>query len=111
MYQLLDAAGFWVPALWLVLVALTMLVAAERRTAAAWLAASSIGGLLSLLVALLVARGVVIDELGSGTDYELVGSIWDVLVSQLHWEIGVAFVISVVVLVLVAVLGRRRRSE
>ena len=30
-YELLDAAGFWVPALWLVLVALTMLVATERR--------------------------------------------------------------------------------
>ncbi len=108
-YQLLDAAGFWVPAIWLVLVVLTMLVATERRKAAVWLAASSIGGLLSLVVALLVARGVVMDELGSNTDYELVGSVWDVLVSGLYWAIGVGFFICVAVLVLVAVLGRRRQ--
>ena len=37
-YNLLDAAGFWLPALWLVLVVLTLLVATERRRAAVWLA-------------------------------------------------------------------------
>lgn len=110
-YQLLDAAGFWVPAIWLVLVALTMLVATERRKAAAWLAASSIGGLLSLVVALVVARGVVIDELGSSTDNELVGSIWDVLVSSLYWAIGIGFVICVLVLVVVALTRRKSVSR
>ena len=109
-YDLLDAAGFVVPAIWLVLVVLTMLLAPERRKAAVWLAASSIGGLLSLVVALLVARGVLIEELGSSTDYEVIGAIWDVLVSRLYWAIGVGFVACVVVLVLVAVLGRRRQT-
>jgi hypothetical protein len=107
-YDLLDAAGFWVPALWLVLVALTMLAATERGRAAVWLAATSIGGLLSLAVGLLIARGVVIEELGSSTDYDLIGAIWDVLVTSLYWAIGVGFFFCVVVLVLVAVLGRRR---
>ncbi len=106
-YDLLDAAGFWVPALWLVLVALTMLAATERRKAAVWLAATSIGGLLSLVVGLLIARGVLIDELGSSTDYDLIGAIWDVLVTSLYWAIGIGFFFCVVVLVLVAILGRR----
>ena len=87
----------------------TMLVAPVRRSAAAWLAASSIGGLLSLVVALVVARGILVEELGSGSDYELVGSIWDVLVSRLYWAIGIGFVVCVAVLVLVLVLGRRRQ--
>jgi len=107
-YDLLDAAGFWVPALWLVLVALTMLAATERRKAAVWLAATSIGGLLSLVVGLLIARGVLIDELGSSTDYDLIGAIWDVLVASLYWAIGIGFFFCVVVLALVAILGRRR---
>jgi hypothetical protein len=107
-YELLDAAGFWVPALWLVLVALALLVSTERRRATVWLAVGSIIGLLALVLGLVVARGVLVSELGSSTDDELVRSIWDVLVSPLYWTIGVGLAVSVVVLVLVAVLGRRR---
>lgn len=109
LYGLLDAAGFWVPALWVVLVVLTLLVAAERRRAAGWLAAGSIGGLLLLVLALVMARGVLVSELGSSGEDELVRAIWDVLVARLYWAIGVGFVIAVAVLVLVAVLGRRGR--
>jgi hypothetical protein len=107
-YGLLDAAGFWVPALWLVLVGLTLLLAAERRRAAVWLAVGSIVGLLALVLGLLAARGVLVSELGSATDDELVRAIWDVLVERLYWAIGIGFLVSVVVLVLMAVLGRRR---
>jgi len=104
-YELLDAAGFWLPVLWVVLVGLTLLLAAERRRAAVWLAVGSIVGLLALVLGLLAARGVLIGELGSGTDDELVRAIWDVLVERLISEIGIGFVVSVVVLVLMAVLG------
>ena len=108
-YGLLDAAGFWVPALWVVLVALTLLVAPQRRRAAGWLAVGSIGGMIFLALGLLLARGVLVNELGSSGDDELVRAIWDVLVARLYWAIGVGFVIGVGVLVLVAVLGKRPR--
>ncbi|HWM73124.1 MAG TPA: hypothetical protein VNQ53_05255 [Nocardioides sp.] len=111
-YELLDAAGFWLPAFWLLLVVLTLLVAAERRRAAIWLALGSIGGLLLLVLGLVIARNVLIDELGSNSSYELIRSVWDVLVERLYWWIGVGFVVSIAVLVLMAVLGRRRpRAE
>jgi hypothetical protein len=108
-YELLDAAGFWLPVLWLVLVVATLLIATERRRAVGWLAWGSIAGLLLLSVGLLLARAAVVNELGSSDDDELVRAIWDVLVSQLYWAIGVGFLIAAAALVLVLVLGRRRR--
>ena len=110
-YDLLDAAGFWTPVLWLALVVLTLVLATERRRAAIWLALGSIGGLVLLLVGLLIARTVLVAELGSSTDYELVRAIWDVLVERLYWWIGVGFVVSVAVVVLMVVLGRRPMSR
>jgi hypothetical protein len=110
-YNLLDAAGFWLPALWLVLAVLTLLLATERRRAAVWLALGTIGGLLLLVVGLLIARTVLVEELGSNSDYELIRAIWDVLVERLYWWIGVGFVVSLAVLVLMAVLGRRRPAD
>jgi cytochrome c biogenesis protein CcdA len=107
-YELLDAAGFSLPVLWLVLVVATLLVATERRRAVGWLAWGSIAGLLLLSVGLLLARAAVVNELGSSDDDELVRAIWDVLVSRLYYAIGVAFLIAVAVLVVRAVLGRRR---
>ena len=107
-YALLDAAGFWVPALWLVLVVLTLLVASERRRAAVWLAVGSIIGLLMLVLGLVVARGALVSELGSSTDDDLIRAIWDVLVSRLYWAIGIGFVVSIAVLLVMAVVGRRR---
>jgi hypothetical protein len=107
-YGLLDAAGFWAPALWLVLVVLSLLVASERRRAAVWLAVGSIIGLVVLALGLLAARGVLVAELGSATDDELVRAIWDVLVDRLYWAIGVGVAVSIVVLVVMTVLGRRR---
>ena len=107
-YDLLDAAGFWLPALWLVLVVLTVLVATERRRAGVWLAAGSIGGLLLLVVGLLIARNVLVDELGANSDHELIRAVWDVLVERLYWWIGVGFLVSIGVLVVMVVLGRRR---
>lgn len=108
-YQLLDAAGFWVPTLWVVLVALTLLVATERRRALVWLAIGSIVGIVLLVLGLLAARGVLVGELGSGTDDDVVRAIWDVLVSRLYWACGVGSVVAVATLVGVAVVGRRAR--
>jgi hypothetical protein len=108
LYELLDAAGFWLPALWLVLVAAALLVAPERRRAVRWLAWGSIAGLMALSVVLLLARAAVVNQLGSSGDDELVRAIWDVLVSRLYYAIGVMFLVAVAVLLLTAVLGRRR---
>jgi hypothetical protein len=110
-YELLDAAGFWLPIAWLVLVVATLLVAPQRLRALAWLAWGSIGGLLLLAIGLLLARGAVVSELGSSDDDELVRAIWDVLVSRLYWAIGIGFLIAVVVLVVCGLLGRRRTTR
>lgn len=107
-YDLLDGAGFWLPAVWLVLVVLTLLLANERRRAAVWLALGSIGGLLLLVVGVVIARTVLVAELGSTTDYELIEAVWDVLVERLYWWTGVGFIVSVAVVALMVVLGRRR---
>lgn len=110
-YELLDAAGFWLPVAWLVLVGVTLLVATERRRAVGWLAWGSIAGLAALSVVLLLARATVVTELGSSGDDALVRAIWDVLVSRLYYAIGVAILVAVAVLVLRAVLGRRRTGR
>jgi hypothetical protein len=111
-YELLDAAGIWLPVLWVLLAVATLLVAPQRRRAAIWLACGSIGGLVLLVAGLLLARGVLVSELGSGgSDDDLVRAIWDVLVSRLYYAIGVVFLIAVVVLALTAVLGRRERRR
>lgn len=106
-YQLLDAAGLWVPALWVVLVALTLLVAAERRRALVWLAVGSVIGLVVLVLGLLAARGVLVGELGSSTEDDVVRAVWDVLVSKLYWATGIGFVVAVAAIVLAALLPRR----
>lgn len=110
-YELLDAAGFWLPALWLVLVAATLLVAPERLRALRWLAWGSIGGLLLLVAGLLLARAAVIGEVGSSVDEELVRAVWDVLVVRLYYAIGAVALVAAVVLVIAAVLGRRRYAS
>lgn len=107
-YAALDAAGFWLPALWVVLVALTLVLATDRRRAVVWLALGSIVGLVLLVLGLLLARGVLVGELGSSSDYDLVRSVWDVLVSRLYWWTGIGFVAAVAALVAATVLGRRR---
>ena len=66
-------------------------------------------GCSRLSVGLLVARGVLIDELGSSTDYEVIGSIWDVLVSRLYWAIGGGFVVCLAVLVIVVLTRSKAR--
>ena len=50
---------------------------------------------------------MLVAELGSNSDYELVRAVWDILVERLYWWIGVGFVVSVAVVLLMAVLGRR----
>jgi hypothetical protein len=110
-YRLLDAAGFWVPALWVVLVALTLLIATERRRALIWLGVGSIVGLAMLALGLLVARGVLLDELGSDADDDVIRAIWDVLVSRLYWAAGIGFVVAVGTIVLAAVVPRRPQRD
>ena len=113
-YRLVDAAGLWVPVAWAALFVVALLVAVRRRRALAWLAAGSVVALGALLVVLTAARAYVVDRAASG-ESDLVGAMWDVLVSGLRngsWlGIGVALATLVASLVLGLLLGRPRADR
>jgi hypothetical protein len=103
-YRLVDLAGFWVPVLWVVLVAVALLLAANRRRALAWLAVGSVvtGGLL--LVAVSRARDEVLRRAATG-ETDLVGAIWDVVTAGLRNGTWLVMAVALVVLVLSLTLG------
>jgi hypothetical protein len=107
-YDLLDALGFWLPVLWLVAVALTLVAARRRLATTARLAVASLVTLGALALALHLARGRVTAGLPRR---EVAEAVWDVVVASL-WrvvEVGtvVLAVVALVGAVLAAVTGRR----
>lgn len=98
-YRLLEAAGFWLPLLWLGAVAVTLLVARRRLATAARLALVSAAALLAgWLVIGLVRAGVV----GSvpADDRALAEAVWDGVTASLS-----AGLLGLAGLSLVAALG------
>lgn len=80
-YHLLDALGFWLPVLWLALVAAALALSPRRWRVALWLGVGTALGALALLVALAVARGALA---GSSGDPEVVKAIWDAVMAGLR---------------------------
>lgn len=103
-YQLVHLAGLWVPVVWLLLLAVALVVAANRRRALAWLALGSLICVGALLVVISLARREVIARAATGDD-DLVGAVWDVVTAGLRNGAWLAIAAALVVLLLALTLG------
>jgi hypothetical protein len=104
-YGLLDAAGFWLPVLWLAAVVLAVVASTDRRPILRRLAAGSLAGVLCLAAALALLRHQLTDK---SSDPEVTGAVWDVVTAGLTRSYLVAGAVAVVVLVgSFVLLGRR----
>lgn len=113
-YQLVHLAGLWMPVVWLLLLAVALVVAVNRRRALAWLALGSLVCVGALLLAVSQARREVIARAATGDD-DLVGAVWDVVTAGLRngaWlAIAGALVVLLVSLTLGLLVGRFRSSR
>lgn len=97
-YRLLDALGFWLPAVWLVLLVLTLVLASSRRSALGWLAWGSLAGLLLLSVALALLREHLVGAVPGAEDQQLVRSVVTIVLGDLRATLVAAVVACVLVL-------------
>ncbi len=103
-YAVLDPAGYWLPIVWVVSVALVLLAAGSRRGAATWLAIGSALALAVFWLLLGIARAVFADSL-PGADRDLGAAVFDVLTDSLVTQVITGIVIAVVVAVAAALVG------
>lgn len=104
-YAIAEDAGFWSPIVWVLLVALTLLVARRRLQALAWLAAGSAVMVAVAVLGLRLARSELLGKVPAG-DRDLAAAIWDVMVRDLRTSYLTIAVIGLVVALLLAVLSR-----
>ncbi|MET1058123.1 MAG: hypothetical protein ABWX84_00885 [Nocardioides sp.] len=113
-YRIVDEGGFWLPVLWAVLVAVALLVAVRRLRALVWLGVGSAVTMCGLLLAIWSGRSRVEEQAPSGQS-DLVGSMYDVLVSglrELSWFLfGIALAVAIVAAALAFLVGRVRPRE
>lgn len=110
-YQLLDALGFWLPVIWVLLVVLLLVTARRRLAAAGHLAVGSLVTLALLAITLAVGRGVVTDR---SPDPGLARAVWDVVLDPLWnglWALVVAAVVVLAVRIVVGVVLRTRTAR
>lgn len=111
-YSILDLLGSWLPAVWVVLAALALLLARGRRWAGLWLSAGSAAGLLVLWPVLAAARTAFQDQVPPA-DRALAGAVWDVLTRDLEVAtvgLTVVSVVAIGVFTVTLLLPRRRTS-
>ena len=110
-FRIVDEGGFWLPVLWGVLVAVSLLVAVRRVRALALLGLGSVVTMTGLLLAIWSGRSEVVDHAPQGQS-DLVGSMYDVLVSglrELSWFLfGIALLTTIVALAGAFLVGRVR---
>jgi hypothetical protein len=104
-YRLLDALGSWLPVAWAVLVLLTLLLSRRRLAATSKLALASLVALGPLAMCLVVAEGILTEEL---PEPEVAQAVWDVVLASLWRAMEVSAVVLVVVAIVAGVLGRDR---
>ncbi|GAA1358358.1 hypothetical protein [Streptomyces beijiangensis] len=110
-YRRLRTAGFWLPAATLVLAALALLLAVRRRRAVAWLGlATALGGVL-LLVAVAVARPLVLDGLPADVDRAAAGAVYDALTGFLRTAGWVALGLGLAAVLAAWLTGWLRRHR
>ena len=109
-YQAVQGRGTVVPVLAAAALVLALAVSPLRRRTTMLAAALPLATLGLLAVALVGGRQVVEAGSGVGEERELVLQVWDALVSGLWLSTAVAAVVALVVLLVAAVLPRRRPS-
>ena len=108
-YQALDAARFWLPVVWVVLVAITLLVARRRLRALAILAGASLVSVALLWPVLGAVRSGALDS-AQTADRDLAAAVWDAVTNSLDRSILVAVLLAGAALIVSARAHRRRRS-
>jgi hypothetical protein len=110
-YRVVDEGGFWLPVLWLVLVAVALLVAVRRLRALVWLGLGSAVAMAGLLLSVSSGRSLAEDRAPNGQT-DLVGAMYDVLLSslrELSWFLfAIALAVAVVAAVASFLVGRVR---
>jgi hypothetical protein len=109
-YQLLDAARFWFPLVWVVLVLIALLVARQRLRALAVLAGASVVSVILIYPVLGVIRSGALDSLQE-PDRELGGAVWDSVTASLERSALVAVIVAAVTLLVAVVLGVLRSGR
>ncbi|WP_076263298.1 hypothetical protein [Intrasporangium flavum] len=110
-YRATSAWGTWGPAAVAALGLLAVLVAVRHARALGWLALG--WGVVSLLgiVAIMMARGPVVDRVGSPVARTVADAAYGVAARGLYVELAVALGVSVVLLVVAGVSGRVGRGR
>ena len=107
-YDALDTLGFWLPLVWAVLVALTLLLAHRRLATTAKLAVASLLTLGLLALVLVFARDALTEDL---PQRDVALAVWDVVVASLWRAIAICAAALALVALAAAVtsraLGRR----
>lgn len=109
-YQAVEGRGTVLSFAAVAVLVLALAVSPLRRRTTLLAAALALPALGLLAVALVTARQVVQAGAGSGEEQELVLEVWDALVSQLWLATAVAAALALLVLLVVAVLPRRRTA-
>ncbi|KRF12305.1 hypothetical protein ASG90_15070 [Nocardioides sp. Soil797] len=107
-YHLVNALGFWLPAIWVVLVAVLLLTARRRVAALGHLALGSLLTLGILALSLGIARDLVTRR---SPDEKLVQAVWDVVLDPLWATVWTAAIVAAVLLVVRIVLGLVMRNR
>jgi hypothetical protein len=109
-YQALEATRVWLPVLWVVLVAITLLIAQRRVRALAVLAGASLVSTVLLWPVLAAVRAGALDSVPDA-DHDLAAAVWDAVTNSLDRTVLIAVLLAgaalVVAVVLTAVRGRR----
>lgn len=110
-YDALEAAGLWLPALWVVLALAALVLSGDRRRVLGTLGYGSLGMLALLAVALVLLREAAIDSAATAVDATLLEAILGTLLESLFVTVGAAAAVAVVVLVARRVLSRARPAS
>lgn len=100
-YDLLEKAGFWLPVVWLVLAAITLLTARRRISTLGQLAVGCLVTIGGLALALMLAR----DQLVGDAEGTVATVLWATLTRGLWASVGVAATVAAVALAAWVALG------
>ncbi len=95
-YSVLAKLGLWLPAVWLLLVALAVVLARNRRAAVRLLSYGALVGVVLLAIVLRIGRNHVIGVVPDDTD--LVREVWDILLVSLRASMRTLLILALLAL-------------